>query len=199
MLKTAKTLFLTLTVLTMCSVVFADAGKKQGQPVITDAHRVTMVENFNLRDATTYSFGDGCSDNNSGNDAAAWISIDVTDVGAITSLSLTGTYTVSESWDGEMRLVFGTTDVLYSFNIGSLSSWDNQEVTFDLSAYYAGVELNDTWWVRIQDSYDDFGGEGCNFSMAVEASNAPAVFFSEYAEGTSNNKYFEIYNGSLWR
>ena len=196
MLKTAKTLFLTLTVLTMCSVVFADAGKKQGQPVITDAHRVTMVENFNLRDATTYSFGDGCSDNNSGNDAAAWISIDVTDVGAITSLSLTGTYTVSESWDGEMRLVFGTTDVLYSFNIGSLSSWDNQEVTFDLSAYYAGVELNDTWWVRIQDSYDDFGGEGCNFSMAVEASNAPAVFFSEYAEGSSNNKYFEIYNGT---
>jgi len=32
--------------------------------------------------------------------------------------------------------------------------------------------------------------------MSLTASLQGQVFFSEYAEGTSNNKYLEIYNGS---
>jgi hypothetical protein len=60
MLKTVKTLILTIAVLTMCSVVFADGVKKQGQPIITDAHRVTMVENLNLRDAPPVLISEYC-------------------------------------------------------------------------------------------------------------------------------------------
>ena len=43
------------------------------------------------------------------------------------------------------------------------------------------------------DDCDVCGGDG---SSCAEAPSAANLFFSEYAEGSSNNKYVEIYNAS---
>ena len=192
MSKIAKTLIFSVTM--MLSVVFADAEQKPGQPVITKAYDAAPVENFNMRDATVYSFDEGCSDNNSGNSSAEQLSLAVTDAGTITSMLLTGFYTVSENYNNELVLYFGSeTGGLLGFYIGSLQSWDNYEATFDLSAYYAGWELADTWYVLIQDYYDDGGGAGCNFSMSVEVA-APCTdtevtfnLLDSYGDGWGTN------------
>ena len=40
------------------------------------------------------------------------------------------------------------------------------------------------------------GGESASVTFSVPLPPPPAVFFSEYAEGSSNNKYLEIYNNT---
>jgi hypothetical protein len=45
-------------------------------------------------------------------------------------------------------------------------------------------------------SADLAGGESASVTFTVAAPPPPAVFFSEYAEGSSNNKYLEVYNGT---
>jgi len=45
-------------------------------------------------------------------------------------------------------------------------------------------------------SADLAGGESASVTFTVGTPPPPAVFFSEYAEGSSNNKYLEIYNGT---
>ena len=160
------TKILALTLLVSLSVVWA-----KGNPAITKAYDAVPVEDvLNMRDVVTYTFPAGCSDNNAGNDAAAQISMAVADEGIVTSMVLTGFYTVSENYSNEMILYFGS-DLggLLGFYIGSDPSWDAYEASFDLSAYYAGWMLADNWYVVIQDAYDDGGGMGCDFSMAVDA------------------------------
>ena len=66
-----------------------------------------------------------------------------------------------------------------SVSLGNMGVW----------ATSAGTSIDDGEWEVMEK--DDWSGVGVhNASPGDEA----ALFFSEYAEGSSNNKYLEIYN-----
>ena len=79
----------------------------------------------------------------------------------------TGSDSYGDGWNGNMLTVTGDDGTVYL-------SWDGP-----------GAELA--------------GGESASVTFTVAAPPPPplpAVFFSEYAEGSSNNKYLEVYNGT---
>ncbi|MBT4576497.1 MAG: lamin tail domain-containing protein, partial [Candidatus Cloacimonetes bacterium] len=74
----------------------------------------------------------------------------------------------------------GGEHILYQLNPSAYPDPANVQVEF----WYAAT--SSTGWYFSLDNVDIYG----------DAAAAPAVFFSEYIEGSSNNKAMEIYNGS---
>lgn len=102
------------------------------------------------------------------------ISVDVTYDSGIASVVLD--YTVSDGNNGQLSMT--ASGDTYSATIPSQAGWT--AVNFTITATGA----NGT------------SGTSQAYSYSVIGTDVPNVFISEYAEGTSNNKYLEIFNGS---
>ena len=107
-------------------------------------------------------------------DDAVSISVKVSYGSAISSVVLD--YTVSDGTSGQLSMT--ASGDTYSASISAQAAWTSVKFTITATA-----------------------GNGTStksqeYTYSVSGASVPDVFISEYAEGSSNNKYLEIYNGT---
>lgn len=102
------------------------------------------------------------------------VTVTITHESGITNVELD--YTVSDGGSGELTMA---------------ASGDS----------YVGIIPAQAGWATVSFTITATSGNGSvvtsqEYSYSVTGSDLPEIFFSEWAEGSSNNKYLEIYNGS---
>ena len=97
------------------------------------------------------------------------------------------------SYEGSFTAVGGPADGMISTDIG-VSEASNTPVGASLQLTGAGAEYEDFTWSG--SSPNTFGALNTGQAFQFDLGPANELFFSEYVEGSSNNKALEIYNGT---
>jgi len=144
------------------------------------------------RTSYSYTFA-GCSSFSGSGTVGSELTQDITDSGTISTGTLDFTLTTT-SYGSETRINISNGTDSAIINPGASSNETSVAYALDISSYVSSWELAGTWTISVGDSWGDGGGQtACDFTLTLDASS-PDLFFSEYIEGSSNNKAIELYN-----
>ena len=144
------------------------------------------------RTSYSYTFA-GCSSFSGSGTVGSELTQDITDSGTISTGTLDFTLTTT-SYGSETRINISNGTDSAIINPGASSNETSVAYALDITSYVSGWDLTGTWTLSVGDSWGDGGGQtACDFTLTLDASS-PDLFFSEYIEGSSNNKAIELYN-----